>query len=141
MFYGTNLKNTEWALAICVYTGINTRLMLNSQEGKLKRSNLDQTLNHFIVYIMIFQSCICIIVACIAAYYHSVHTSEHSVYIQYDIPTSVEGVFSYFRYLLLMGTMIPISLIVSLECCKLVQSSYIIHDANMFTREPKREHR
>jgi hypothetical protein len=33
MFYGTNLKNTEWALTFCVYTGKDTRLMLNSQEG------------------------------------------------------------------------------------------------------------
>jgi P-type E1-E2 ATPase len=53
----------------------------------------------------------------------------------------VEGAYSYFRYLLLMGTMIPISLIVSLECCKLVQSSYIIHDVKMFTLEPNRENR
>jgi magnesium-transporting ATPase (P-type) len=79
-------------------------------------------------------------VAIIAAQYHGFETTEHK-YISYNISMAIEGAYSYFRYLLLMGTMIPISLIVSLECCKLVQSSYIIHDVKMFTEEPNRENR
>lgn len=28
---GAQLKNTDWAMGICIYTGIETKIMLNSQ--------------------------------------------------------------------------------------------------------------
>jgi hypothetical protein len=33
---GTELKNTEWAIAFCVYTGVDTRIMKNSQDARNK---------------------------------------------------------------------------------------------------------
>ena len=48
-----------------------------------------------------------------------------------DENIALEGLFTFFRYLMLLQTLIPISLIVSLESVKMVQSSYIHHDAMM----------
>jgi phospholipid-transporting ATPase len=31
---GANLKNTEWIIGMCVYAGENTKMMLNSQNGR-----------------------------------------------------------------------------------------------------------
>ena len=31
---GANLKNTEWVIGMCVYTGDETKIMLNSQKGR-----------------------------------------------------------------------------------------------------------
>lgn len=33
---GANLKNTDWILGFCVYTGNDTRLMMNSQSSRFK---------------------------------------------------------------------------------------------------------
>ena len=126
---GTQLKNTEWAIAYCVYTGVDTRIMLNSEEGHVKSSNLDKTLNKFLIGIFLVQISICFIIAMIAAYVVSEERPKHD-YLPEE-STALEGVFSFFRYLMLLQTLIPISLIVSLEACKMVQSSYIHHDANM----------
>jgi len=30
---GTSLKNTRWVLGFCVYTGVDTKLMLNAEKG------------------------------------------------------------------------------------------------------------
>jgi phospholipid-translocating ATPase/phospholipid-transporting ATPase len=46
--------------------------------------------------------------------------------------TSV-SILSFFTYFLLLNTLLPISLQVALEVCKLVQAFYIDQDALMFS--------
>lgn len=65
----------------------------------------------------------------IAAYVVSEESPNHEYLPKNNV--SLEGIFTFFRYLMLLQTLIPISLIVSLEACKMVQSSYIHHDAMM----------
>ena len=48
---GANLMNTEWAIAICIYTGIETKIMLNSQAGRVKMSHLEKMLNTLVIII------------------------------------------------------------------------------------------
>ena len=43
---------------------------------------------------------------------------------------------SFLRYFVLLNTLIPISLVVSLEVIKVIQSYYIMNDANMVTHMP-----
>ena len=31
---GADLANTEWVVAVCVYTGKDTKIMMNSQKGR-----------------------------------------------------------------------------------------------------------
>ena len=39
---GASLQNTEWALGVVAYVGDNTKLMLNSQKGRVKLSYLER---------------------------------------------------------------------------------------------------
>lgn len=39
---GASLQNTEWAIGIVAYVGENTKLMLNSQKGRVKLSHLEK---------------------------------------------------------------------------------------------------
>ena len=48
----------------------------------------------------------------------------------------LEGLYSFLRYFVLLNTLIPISLVVSLEIIKVIQSYYIMNDANMVTHAP-----
>lgn len=50
---GANLKNTDWALAICVYTGHDTKIMLNSQKGRQKMSHLESKLNKLVIFVVL----------------------------------------------------------------------------------------
>jgi magnesium-transporting ATPase (P-type) len=57
---GTNLKNTEWCIAFCVFTGNDTRLMINSQSVRVKLSALEKKLNYFVIWILVIQVIVCI---------------------------------------------------------------------------------
>lgn len=49
---GANLKNTEWVIGICVYTGGETKIMLNSQKGRQKMSHLEAKLNTLVIFVV-----------------------------------------------------------------------------------------
>ena len=49
---GTQLTNTEWIIGFVIYTGKETRIMMNSSEGSVKQSDLEKTMNKFTVYIV-----------------------------------------------------------------------------------------
>jgi phospholipid-translocating ATPase len=53
-------------------------------------------------------------------------------YIEILYSVTVTGVISFFTYFLLLATMLPISLVISLEISKVLQSIWIIWDARMF---------
>ena len=50
---GTQLKNTKWVVGFVVYTGKETRIMMNSQLGSYKLSNVEQKMNMFVIQIFI----------------------------------------------------------------------------------------
>ena len=51
---GSSLKNTEWVYGLVVYTGHDTKIMMNSSSAKAKFSNLEKSTNTQIVWIFLF---------------------------------------------------------------------------------------
>jgi magnesium-transporting ATPase (P-type) len=45
---GAVLKNTDYAIGFVVYTGLDTKLMMNSQKVRFKQSKLDLKLNKLV---------------------------------------------------------------------------------------------
>ena len=79
---GTNLKNTKWILGFAVYTGVDTRLMQNSQEGRVKMSNMEGFMNVFAIQILIAQLILCVVVAVLGGYWYE--TDRESLEVFYD---------------------------------------------------------
>jgi phospholipid-transporting ATPase len=50
---GANLANTEWVVGIVTYTGEQTKIMLNSQKGRVKMSHLEGMVNQLVLYIIL----------------------------------------------------------------------------------------
>lgn len=46
---GSSLRNTEWVYGIAVFTGHDTKVMMNSATGKAKRSRIEITTNRYIL--------------------------------------------------------------------------------------------
>ena len=57
---GTSLRNTDWVYGLVIYSGHDTRIMMNSSKARTKFSNLETQTNRQIVYIFLFQILICI---------------------------------------------------------------------------------
>lgn len=137
LYKGTILKNTKWAIGIVVYTGKDTKIVLNSQKGAPKQSHLEVIVNKLIGLIFIFQICLCIILAILNSNWYYLNSKTHK-YLELendpDIKShSFSGFISFFSYLLLLNTMIPISLIVTVEVVKYSQAFFMNSDIDMYS--------
>jgi len=54
-------------------------------------------------------------------------------YLPFTFAVGLNGVISFFSHFLLFNTLLPISLIVTLEIVKVVQSFFIMGDAEMYS--------
>jgi magnesium-transporting ATPase (P-type) len=131
---GASLKNTEWVVAFVVFTGDETKLMLNSQKATFKQSKVEKTLNLLVIYIVFAQIFISFTLALIGSFWYKSEEGDHH-YLIFSYHPAINGVISFFSYFLLMNTLLPISLVVTLEITKVMQSLYIMMDARMYSEE------
>ena len=127
---GAKLKNTEWVVGIVVYSGLDCKIMKNAKEPIPKYSSVEKLMNIALIYIFIFQAILCFISAFLRGYYYKknlLNKTEGSFgYTMYSY--GVESFFNYFTYLLLLNTLIPISLIITVEVVKLFQGKFMSYD-------------
>jgi len=63
---GSTLRNTEWVYGIAVYTGHQTKVMMNSAKSKPKFSKIEKATNKYIVFTICVQILLCLISAIVA---------------------------------------------------------------------------
>lgn len=134
MLKGSALKNTEWVLGVVIYTGKDTKLMMNSQKSRVKRSHVEKALNTIIFLILCAQIVLCGILVLITGVHDVLDTTNQDSYLGNG--NSDETLYyTYFSYFLLLNTMIPISLVITLEIAKVFQSVFVMWDSTMFSLE------
>lgn len=136
LYRGAVLKNTKWIIGIAIYTGLETRIMQNSNPSRFKQSQIEKKTNNLILLIFLFQMICCLICAIGAGFFYSDNSEAPYMYKIYG--SGLEGFLNYFTYFLLINTMIPISLIVSLEMVKLLQAFFIEGDQDLYDHEKNR---
>ncbi|EAS01110.3 phospholipid-translocating P-type ATPase, flippase family protein (macronuclear) [Tetrahymena thermophila SB210] len=137
---GAFLRNTESIYAVVVYTGMDTKIMKNAEEGKAKSSDMEAKMNKFILGILIFQFLCCFVMSSCSYYWLD---KNHIYYPYLDLDKDglsyiSQSVLVYFSYFILFNTMIPISLVVSLEMVKVLQSYFITNDYEMYSHHNQR---
>ena len=149
---GAKLKNTDWIIGIVIYTGHNCKLMKNAKDPILKLSSVETLLNKLLVGILFLQ----IILSIISCICHSIYYNQNekiiissdrinnneslsNTWIDYlSFRLSVDSILSFFTYLLLLNTMIPISLIITLELVKIIQGLFIGVDVEAYSFSRKK---
>lgn len=135
------MRNTEWILGFVVYTGHSTKLILNSKAQRQKMSRVELLMTKLLLFILMLQMVFCIICAVSNSIYISVVVNKANYTISnfgYLPPSlnnnnTLDSFLSYFTYLLLLNTMIPISLIITLEIVKVVQGYFISVDVELYS--------
>jgi len=149
---GAKLRNTDWIIGIVIYTGHNCKLMKNAKDPILKISSVESLLNKLLVGILFLQIFLSIISCiCHSVYYKNkdeivisssnINDTERtkSSWIDYlPLKLAADSTLSFFTYLLLLNTMIPISLIVTLELVKIMQGLFIGFDADSYSFNRKK---
>lgn len=135
---GAVLKNTQWVVGVVIYTGQDTKIMRNAEEAKFKQSGIEKLTNQLIVFIFLFQLMICTAISILNYLWNTDNRDKLSWYIFQDNSIILEALFSFGTMLILTNTMIPISLIISLEMVKLAQAYFINSDEEMYSSESDR---
>ncbi|KAI8876251.1 phospholipid-translocating P-type ATPase [Backusella circina FSU 941] len=131
---GAQLRNTRWIYGVVVFTGHETKLMLNSSKKPSKVSNVNRITNQNILNL--FMILIIMSVACaIGGLVFSISKSGHvEGYLILGEGNSLLQAFGYdiLTFLILFNSFIPISLMVTMEIVKFVQSYLLESDLDMY---------
>ncbi|KAJ5072976.1 putative phospholipid-transporting atpase [Anaeramoeba ignava] len=136
---GCALRNTKWVIGTVVFTGFDSKIMKNSTRPPSKRSTVEKQLNSRLISIFIFLGIIGIIGAVFASrwqdkYGNSAWYMGDSVN-KDNLKPAVIGVYAFFSFIIVCNVMIPISLYVTMEMVKLIQTVFINHDIDMYHDE------
>ncbi|XP_075154288.1 ATPase phospholipid transporting 8B isoform X2 [Haematobia irritans] len=144
---GCVLRNTQWCYGVVVFAGKDTKLMQNSGKTQFKSTGVDRLLNFIIIGIVLFLLSICAFFTLACAIWEGVIGQHFQVYLPWEniIPknivqgSAVIGLLVFFSYAIVLNTLVPISLYVSVEVIRFVQSFLINWDEQMYY-EPTKTH-
>uniref|UniRef100_A0A914HZ23 Phospholipid-transporting ATPase n=1 Tax=Globodera rostochiensis TaxID=31243 RepID=A0A914HZ23_GLORO len=126
---GAKLKNCHWVFGVVVYTGHDSRLMMNSTRAPLKTSRIDVITNQRIAILSVMLVLITVISVINAEVYNRWLLGGH-----WYTGTLEKWSFwwNLLTFFILYNNLIPISLQVTLEVVRFFQASYINRDILMY---------
>uniref|UniRef100_A0A8C0N8R0 Phospholipid-transporting ATPase n=1 Tax=Canis lupus familiaris TaxID=9615 RepID=A0A8C0N8R0_CANLF len=132
---GCVIRNTDWCYGLVIYTGPDTKLMQNCGKSTFKRTHMDHLLNVLVLWIFLFLGSMCFILAI----GHGIWEHKKGYYFQSFLPwkkyvssSVASAILIFWSYFIILNTMVPISLYVSVEIIRLGNSCYINWDRKMF---------
>ncbi|XP_052894439.1 phospholipid-transporting ATPase VD isoform X1 [Anopheles moucheti] len=143
----SRLKNTDYAEGIVVYAGHETKAMLNNSGPRYKRSRVEQQMNIDVIWCVIILIVLCIIgaVGCklwLAFYANDSDNDGTSnggnndtfriPFLPFEISPEYEGFLAFWTFVIILQIMIPLSLYVTIELCKLMQVYHIHNNIELY---------
>lgn len=136
---GCTIRNTEVAVGIVIYTGHETKAMLNNSGPRYKRSQIERRMNTDIFFCIgiLFFMCLC------GAIGHSLWNATFEERPPFDVPDAdgsypspaLGGFYMFLTMIILLQILIPISLYVSIELVKLGQVFFLHNDLDLYDEE------
>lgn len=101
-------------MGLCIYTGRNTKIMMNSNYTSDKMSQIEIKVNYIMGMILVIQVLLCLIAAIFNGFFFSNNKVRYYYIVWPAFSVGGEAVLRFFSYFVLLNTMIPISLITSI---------------------------
>lgn len=131
---GCTLRNTKWVIGVVVYTGTETKIVLNSGITPEKVSKISRELNLSVIINFVLLFILCFISGLINGLFYDKHNTSR-VYFEfaaYSSTSAGNGVLSFFVALIIYQSLVPISLYISIEIIKTAQAFFIYSDVKMY---------
>uniref|UniRef100_A0A671SDF5 Phospholipid-transporting ATPase n=1 Tax=Sinocyclocheilus anshuiensis TaxID=1608454 RepID=A0A671SDF5_9TELE len=116
---GCTLRNTDWCFGLVLFAGPETKLMQNCGKSTFKRTSIDRLMNVLVLFIFGLLALMCIILAVGNGIWEN-HNTVFSAFL------------TFWSYIIILNTVVPISLYVSMEVIRLGNSYYINWDRTMY---------
>ena len=149
---GSSLRNTEWIIGIAVYTGHDSKVMMNQSSSPNKLSKIEKASQYYIVMMIVLQFLVCLVSASYFTIWANSSIDGRSVveaftYLELNqiSPESKDAIYNmgwvgmlavaWGRWFLIMQNFLSISLLVSLEMVKFTQGNFMQWDWMMYDLE------
>ncbi|XP_077202756.1 phospholipid-transporting ATPase ID-like isoform X2 [Paroedura picta] len=132
---GCTIRNTDWCFGLVIFAGPDTKLMQNSGRTTFKRTSIDRLMNTLVLVIFGFLAAMCLILAVGNGFWEFHKGSSFQVYLPWaeDVHSApFSGFLMFWSYIIILNTVVPISLYVSVEIIRLGSSFYIEWDRKMY---------
>uniref|UniRef100_A0A3B4YWB9 Phospholipid-transporting ATPase n=1 Tax=Seriola lalandi dorsalis TaxID=1841481 RepID=A0A3B4YWB9_SERLL len=131
---GCTLRNTEWCFGLVIFGGPDTKLMQNSGKTRFKRTSIDHLMNVLVLCIFGFLASMCSVLAIGNAIWEVREGSMFTAFLPRDpgVDAPLSSFLSFWSYVIVLNTVVPISLYVSVEIIRLGNSFYIDWDRKMY---------
>lgn len=133
---GCVIRNTDFCHGLVIFAGADTKIMRNSGKTRFKRTKIDYLMNYMVYTIFV----VLILLSAGLAIGHAYWEAQVGNYSWYlydgeDASPSYRGFLNFWGYIIVLNTMVPISLYVSVEVIRLGQSYFINWDLQMYYPE------
>ncbi|OAF65454.1 hypothetical protein A3Q56_06834 [Intoshia linei] len=153
---GSYIKNTEWICGVVIYTGNETKYLMNSHRTKFKVTLVDTIFKKFIIILLI----IIFVISIFISIMNSIYTKINENFLDYilnsyeeriaDVNDTLEKSFistfknqitsfivkSFFtdilRNILMLNYMVPLALFISIDIVKAINTYWITSDNDMY---------
>uniref|UniRef100_A0A7N6B1F1 Phospholipid-transporting ATPase n=1 Tax=Anabas testudineus TaxID=64144 RepID=A0A7N6B1F1_ANATE len=127
---GCTLRNTEWSEK----HGPETKLMQNCGKTTFKRTSIDRLMNVLVLCIFVFLGFMCTVLAVGNSIWENKEGSNFTVFLprQDGNSAAFSAFLTFWSYVIILNTVVPISLYVSVEIIRLGNSFYIDWDRKMY---------
>ncbi|XP_048187660.1 probable phospholipid-transporting ATPase IM [Perognathus longimembris pacificus] len=132
---GCVLRNTGWCFGMVVFAGPDTKLMQNSGKTKFKRTSIDRLMNTLVLWIFGFLVCLGIILAIGNSFWENAVGGQFRAFLFWhegEKNSLLSGFLTFWSYIIILNTVVPISLYVSVEVIRLGHSYFINWDRKMY---------
>ncbi|KAH6879592.1 phospholipid-transporting ATPase 1 [Coprinopsis sp. MPI-PUGE-AT-0042] len=132
---GCILRNTSWIIGLVMFTGPDTKIMLNGGDTPSKRSKIEKETNFNVIVNFVLLAIMCIISAIFSGLADAETDTSSQLFEQGSEPTSsfvVNAIITFVSCLILLQNIVPISLYISIEIVKTIQAYFISQDIDMY---------
>ncbi|XP_078526097.1 phospholipid-transporting ATPase IK-like [Lissotriton helveticus] len=131
---GCKIRNTETCYGLVIYAGIDSKIMKNCGKINVKKTKLDLLTNQIVILIFIVLVLTNICLAIAAGFWSKWFQEKHSYIpaLGADITPAYDAFLIFWGYTILLSTIVPMSMFITLEFIHLVHSLLIGWDIEMY---------
>ncbi|KAL0979847.1 hypothetical protein UPYG_G00190590 [Umbra pygmaea] len=131
---GCTLRNTDWCFGLVLFGGPETKLMKNCGKTTFKRTSVDRLMNILVLCIFGFLAGMCTILAFGNGIWEQRWGLDFTVFLPREdgVNAPFSAFLTFWSYVIILNTVVPISLYVSMEVIRLGNSFYIDWDRKMY---------
>ncbi|RDB16619.1 Phospholipid-transporting ATPase DNF1 [Hypsizygus marmoreus] len=132
---GCSIRNTNWVIGLVVFTGADTKIMLNGGDTPSKRSKIEKETNFNVIVNFGILTLMCLVAAIFSGLEDSKTGTSASFFENGSDPTSsyiVNAIVTFVSCLIAFQNIVPISLYISIEIVKTIQAYFISQDVEMY---------